>query len=381
MKAKVFGITAVFSLLLLAAAFLMLIYGRMRTPQDIRSEQVVAVNEISQLMEEGEYDLAVQKADEFQDSLRSMPLDGSGGINGAVMCALSIFFMAAVFVYVYISILRPFDKLKAFAAEVAKGNFDLPLEYERTNYFGAFTWAFDSMRREVTRSRACEREAVENNKTVIAALSHDIKTPIASIRAYSEGLQANLDTTPERRERYISVIMKKCDEVASLTNDLFLHSLSDLDKLKIYPEDTELGEFMEAVCSELSAERDDVVFRRPVNKVMVSVDKKRLTQLAENIINNSRKYAKTDVFVSISCTEDTADIHFCDTGMGIPDEDMPFITEKFYRGHNCEGENGSGLGLFIVKYIAEQSGGRVSLRNLSKGLEVTVSLPIKNQGS
>ena len=62
---------------------------------------------------------------------------------------------------------------------------------------------------------------------------NDIKTPIASIRAYAEGLEANMDTTIEKRARYLNVIMKKCDEVSKLTNDLFLHSISDMEKMEI----------------------------------------------------------------------------------------------------------------------------------------------------
>ena len=378
MKARVFRLTLVFAILLVTAAVLLSLYQRMRDPQDIRSEQIVAVNEISQLMKDGNYDLAAEKADAFQDELRGMPLDSAIGISGTVMCGLIIAFMAALLGYVYINILRPFEKMKTFAAEIAKGNFDVPLNYERSNYFGAFTWAFDSMRREITRSRACEREAVENNKTVIATLSHDIKTPIASIRAYAEGLEANLDTTPERRTRYLSVLMRKCDEVSSLTNDLFLHSLSDLNKLKMQPEDIELSGFMEQVTDEIAAERGDVYFRRPDFEVTVSADRKRLTQLAENLINNARKYAKTDISIFITRESGFVQLHFCDTGSGIPDEDMPFITDKFYRGHNSGSENGSGLGLFIVRYIAEQSGGKLTLKNRTNGLEATVSLPIKN---
>lgn len=377
MKARVFRITLVFSFLLVTAAVLLSLYQRVRSPQDIRSEQIVAVNEISQLMKDGNYDLAAEKADAFQDDLRGMPLDSAIGISGTVMCGLTIAFMAAVFGYVYINILRPFDKMKDFAAEIAKGNFDIPLNYERSNYFGAFTWAFDSMRREITRSRACEREAVENNKTVIATLSHDIKTPIASIRAYAEGLEANLDTTPERRTKYLSILMRKCDEVSSLTNDLFLHSLSDLNKLKMQPEDIELTGFLEQVTGEMAAERGDVFFRRQDHEVTVSADKKRFTQLVENLINNARKYAKTDISIFITQENGFVQLHFCDTGSGIPDEDMPFITDKFYRGHNCGSENGSGLGLYIVRYIAEQSGGKLTLRNRTKGLEAIVSLPIK----
>ena len=294
--------------------------------------------------------------------------------------------MDVTVVNVYIAILRPFDKMKGFADKIAQGNFDVPLQYERSNYFGAFTWAFDSMRREITKARSCEKEAIENNKTVIATLSHDIKTPIASIRAYAEGLEANLDSTPEKRQKYLQVIIKKCDEVSKLTNDLFLHSLSDLDKLKMNPQTFELCDFMESAITELTGAQQDIEFKKPDFSAKVFADENRLLQIVENIINNARKYAKTKITVTISRCGDSADelqqgdtvkIIFRDYGGGIPDEDMPFIFDKFYRGKNCGNEQGSGLGLYIVKYIAEQMGGEIRLQNLSDGLEVVILLPIE----
>lgn len=381
MKGRVIKITIIFSLLLVAATGILALSTRKSSPQDDRSQQLVDLNEISQLISRGDYDTAKQKTDEYTDMLRSKPLEGSIGINGIIMCILTIVFMAMVFLYVYLNILRPFDKMKDYASEIAKGNFDLPLNYERSNYFGAFTWAFDSMRKEITRSRMAEREAIENNKTVIATLSHDIKTPITSIRAYAEGLEANLDTSPERRARYLEVMMRKCDEVTSLTNDLFLHSLSDLNMLQMKPEEFELVPFLKQSISEIGAEHEDVLFRVSDISPVIYADKKRINQIVENLINNSRKYAKTSITVSLTQSGDTVSIHFRDKGPGIPDEDMPFITEKFYRGKNSGTENGSGLGLYIVKYIAEQSGGSMELINHAsgeEGLEVVVSFPIKN---
>lgn len=380
MKRRVLKITVIFSLLLMAATGILALSSRKSSPQDDRSQQLIDLNEISQLINRGDYDTAKQKTDEYADMLRSKPLEESVGINGIVMCTLTIIFMAMVFLYVYINILRPFDKMKDYALEVAKGNFDLPLNYERSNYFGAFTWAFDSMRKEITRSRMAEREAIENNKTVIATLSHDIKTPITSIRAYAEGLEENLDTSQERRSRYLEVIMRKCDEVTELTNDLFLHSLSDLNMLQMQPEEFELVPFLKQSISEIAAEREDVLFRKPDISPVIYVDKKRINQIVENLINNSRKYAKTNIIVSITQSDDIVSIHFRDKGPGIPDEDMPFITDKFYRGKNVGDENGSGLGLYIVRYIAEQSGGSLELINHTsgeEGLEAVVSLPIK----
>lgn len=375
MKNKLILVTALFSLaviLLSAGAYLSL---KNVNFDDEKSAYIIDLNEISGLNENGEYDTANAKIAALQENMRKAEIQKSGANMIWVLCGVSILFFITAFGYIYFAILRPFDKLKDFAAKISSGDFDVPLKYDRYNYFGEFTWAFDSMRNEITKTRASEKEAIENNKTVIATLSHDIKTPIASIRAYVEGLSANMDSSYEKREKYLSVITKKCDEVSRLTNDLFLHSVSDLDKLKLVCERIEICAFTESVIEEISAERDDVIFRTPDFAAFVNTDKNRFTQLCENIINNARKYAKTDIEVFFTREDENVILHFRDYGEGIPDENMPFIFDKFYRGNNCGNEQGSGLGLYIVKYIVEKTGGKVVLQNREKGLEVKVILP------
>ena len=377
MKSKIIQITIIFSCLIIGITVIATLLTRSAESADSRSEQIVDANEISQLIEMGETAKAQQKLSELQQNLRAPFTTNTIPKTAIIICILSVLCICTVFIYVYTRILRPFDKMKDFASEISKGNFDVPLKYERTNYFGAFTWAFDSMRKEIKSARMAEHEAIENNKTVIATLSHDIKTPIASIRAYAEGLEANMDSSPERRTRYLQVLMKKCDEVTALTNDLLLHSLSEMGRIEIKTEEFELVPFMEQTIEDITADKKDVIFTKPDFSPIVTADKKRMTQLVENLINNSRKYGKTDINISMTKADNCVQITFADKGSGIPDEDMPFITDKFYRGKNSGSENGSGLGLYIVKYITEQTGGTLELQNTYPGLKVNVSLPIK----
>lgn len=375
MKLKLFKITCLFATLFVVITGSFFFDDTIENSQDKKAEQILAVNEIEQLIQSGKTHEAVKKTSELQQSIRL--IDNQQRDNGKwiTLCIISLIFLFVILGYVYFSILRPFDKLEKFSLKIAHGDFNVPLHYERSNYFGQFTWAFDSMRQEITKARSCEREAIENNKTVIATLSHDIKTPISSIRAYAEGLEANLDSTPEKRATYLQILMRKCDEVSHLTNDLFLHSLSDLDKLKINSEKFELCEFMKTVVNEIPAEKNDIHLNIPNNIVVVSADKNRLIQITENLINNARKYAKSDIDITLFISNDFVNISFRDYGSGIPDEDMPFIFDKFYRGKNCGKEQGSGLGLYIVKYITEQMGGDILLHNHNDGLEAVVSLP------
>ena len=296
----------------------------------------------------------------------------------AVYSCIVFLFLFAVMGYLYYRILRPFEKLQGFAENIAQGNFDVPLKYERSNYFGAFTWAFDSMRKEIIKARAAEREAVENNKTVIATLSHDIKTPVASIRAYAEGLAAYMDTTLEKRMKFAEVIIRKCDEVSALTNDLFLHALSDMDKLEMNMHEVKLCAFMRKAVAELISDMDSVRLYLPDSEWVISADEKRLMQLTENILNNAAKYGEMPVDITIRQKDnDTVQINFKDYGNGMKDEDIPFALDKFYRGKNSAYKPGAGLGLYIVKYITNKMSGEVRLYNHADGLEVVVELPVK----
>ena len=376
MKKKIFFITAAFAGALLLATGAFYYFAKHTNLEEKKAELIVAVNEIERLADAGEWAGLQEKTAQLSENIRGIEGAPGGNTGLFVLCGFCLAFLICVFLYVYFAILRPFDKLQGFAEKIAQGNLDIALRYERSNYFGAFTWAFDSMRREITKARSCEKEAIENNKTVIATLSHDIKTPIASIRAYAEGLEANMDSTAEKRERYLSVIMKKCDEVSRLTNDLFLHSLADLEKLKITLREMELCAFLKEAVEEIGAEQNDIHFTVPAFTVRVSADENRLLQIVENLVNNARKYAKTHIDIFCVKDDNGVSIHVRDYGGGIPDEDMPFIFDKFYRGKNCGGEQGSGLGLYIVKYLTEQMRGETFLHNHRDGLEAVITLPV-----
>lgn len=356
------------------------LFFSIKTETDMETgERLVLLNEIEQLMSaaDGSNPAKEQIAllrEELQKESAAGRTEYRKNIvvwSGALMFAYVLF----VLCFLYVKILRPFGKLEAYAGEVAKGNLDISLHYERENFFGAFTWAFDHMRNEIVAARKCEENAIRENKTIIAALSHDIKTPIASIRAYAEGLEANLEGDYEKRCRYLAVIMKKCDEVTRLTNDLLLHSLSELSHLQIQVQRTDIAKVLEEILSEL--EYEEIVPCRPIPKAEAAVDRKRLAQVMENLIGNARKYAPgSRIDIWAGADGGRYEIHVRDHGAGIEPQDMPFLFDKFYRGQNVGDVPGSGLGLYIVKYIMNRMGGQIELVNHEDGLEAVVVIPI-----
>ncbi|SHL98878.1 His Kinase A (phospho-acceptor) domain-containing protein [Anaerosporobacter mobilis DSM 15930] len=360
-------------------------------------EWIVKLNEVEKLLEksimgenkeitETDYIIIQETIRDLQDSMRGQKSES--GLEqhkkqlfylGALIYIIFISNVLLLFGYIYHVVIKPFDRLTDFATSVSRGDFDTPVQYERKNLFGAFTWAFDSMRCEVKASRKAQELAIENNKTVIATISHDIKTPIASIRAYTEALQANMDTNQDRRERYYSTIMRKCDEVTKLTNDLFLHSISDLQRLEIQMNSCKIDEELPEMLTAIAGDNSRIRLCSKVPNVMIEVDRRRFEQILENLITNACKYAgdgTVEVLVSLEQNH-SLQIYIQDQGPGIPDGDMPFIFEKFYRGQNAFDKQGAGLGLYIVKYLVEEMNGTIQLENKREGLGVKLTFPVQ----
>lgn len=267
---------------------------------------------------------------------------------------LSAFFS---FLYYYCMdrrIIRPFRELKQFAAEIASGHLDFSLNREKTNMFGAFTESFDMLREQLALAREREYQANRSQKELVASLSHDIKTPVTSIRLTSELL---LELEPDRRLRdKIQMIFEKTEQIEALVNNLFHDTLQDMEQLTVSPTETYSGLLEDMLKSADYAGRVQI---SSIPQCMILMDELRFMQVLSNILNNSYKYAGTAISVKAALTQTHLKLSIRDYGPGVPEEELPLLCSRFYRGSNAAGENGSGLGLYICKQIMEQMQGKI----------------------
>lgn len=194
---------------------------------------------------------------------------------------------------VFFCFIRPFSTLKAFAAEIAKGNLDFPLPMEKGNFFGAFTESFDIMREELRRARENEYLANVSKKELVAELSHDIKTPVSAIKAVCEVLEIkekNADTLEK-----LGIIAAKADTIDHLAGNMFHATLEELEVLKVEPKE-ERSTLIPDMFKELKY-YGDIRLENEIGECLVWMDKLRMEQVINNIVNNSFKYAKTPVTV------------------------------------------------------------------------------------
>ena len=264
--------------------------------------------------------------------------------------------------YFYI---RPFNKLSAFAASVSKGNLDVPLNMDKHNYFGAFTESFDRMREELKESSEREAAANRSKQELVAEISHDIKTPVATIKATCEVMEVKYKD-PDVQEK-VSVIKSKAASVEQLIDNMFRATLDDLDELKVTPRE-ESSLIIEDMLGDLRF-YGTVEQKGSVPECLISVDKLRLEQVIDNIAGNSFKYAGTPLEVEYRSDSDSIRVILSDRGPGVPEDELAMLTAKFYRGSEASvsGKDGSGLGLYLASRFMEKMGGGLELRNREGG--------------
>lgn len=293
----------------------------------------------------------------------------------AVMAAMFIQcgVCAGYFFYVQRTVIKPFHKLEGFAERIAGGNLDIPLTMDRQNVFGAFTESFDMMRSELKKARTAEARANADKKELVAKLSHDIKTPVASIKAASE-VGAALSTDEKSRGNYEQII-QKADQINTLVTNLFSATLEELQELAVTPSDLKSGELRELL------ENADYLHRADIPSVpdcLLFADKLRLQQVFDNIFANSYKYADTKVNVMIYTEESYLNVYIEDYGGGVDESELLLLKEKFKRGSNAKDIEGAGLGLYISDYCMKKMQGKLDVENGSSGLKATVMIALYN---
>ncbi|MBO6113459.1 MAG: HAMP domain-containing histidine kinase [Lachnospiraceae bacterium] len=290
----------------------------------------------------------------------------------------------AFILLVYFLLVKPVKEMEEFASSIAKGNLDVPLPIHKNNMFGSFTESFDLMREELKASRQREIEAQKAKREMVAELSHDLKTPVATIQATCEVLELKVSKELEEAKKEADQSQKKIDElngylekisyisnksetINQLVGNVFHATLDDMEEVKIEPSEND-SRLIEGYFNNLK-EYGNIILDNHIPECLVYFDKLRMEQVIDNIVGNSYKYAETDIHVSFA--ENQGDglgngfvrIKIRDEGPGVDEEELPLILEKYYRGKNTNEKQGYGLGLYLVNYYMEKQGGGMEYYN------------------
>lgn len=280
------------------------------------------------------------------------------------------FVQVVIFIVFYLDvkkkILDPFQKMQDFAGRVAGGDLDVPLTVDRSNVFGDFTEAFDIMRSEIKSARVAEKNANDEKKEMVAKLSHDIKTPVASIKSTSE-IGYELSQDPKIKE-YFNLINVKADQITVLVDNLFNSSVNDITEIPVSPSDFDSNILYDII---RNSDHLNKAGGFSIPECRIFVDKLRLQQAFDNIFMNSYKYADTEIEVTAATDDEYLRIRVRDKGPGVTEDELPLLKNKYSRGANATDKDGAGLGLYLANYFIENMNGRLLLENADPGLAVT----------
>ena len=237
---------------------------------------------------------------------------------------------------------------------------------------GQLATRFNAMLARLESSRQLLDESVQSQRQLVADASHELRTPVTSLRTNIEVLMENDQLPEEERRRILVDVVEQTEELGGLVNDLIELARGDLPAADV--QDVHLDQVVAESVDRAARNFPAVHFDASLEPVLVEGTPERLGRAVNNLLDNAARHSPTGGTVDVSV--DASGLQVRDHGAGVDEADLPFVFDRFYRGSGSRGQQGSGLGLAIVRQVAEQHGGSVSVANAGDGGAVfTMRLP------
>lgn len=236
--------------------------------------------------------------------------------------------------------------------------------------------------RDVTEARRTNKL----RKDFVANVSHELRTPLAMLQGYSEALVDDIAQSPEDSKELAQIIHDESLRMGRLVNELLDLTLMETGAVRITPEDTvfqDLGKRIVRKFHSLAQENGVAIKANfPHEPIRGKIDEDSMEQVLTNLVDNAIRHTPKNGTVTLKMEKRTNGviIKVCDTGVGIPEQDLPFIFERFYKADKARTRSGSGtgLGLAIAKHIVEEHEGKITVDSEEgQGTAFTIWLPDK----
>ncbi len=288
-----------------------------------------------------------------------------------VIAMMLILFMTSSIITGWLNkdIYKPLKELSIAMQRISTGDFDYHMANRRDDEIGILFDNYEQMRLQLKENEEEKAQNEKKSKELVSNISHDLKTPITSIKGYVEGIMDGVADTPEKMDKYIKTIYNKANDMDRLINELTTYSGIDSNKIPYHFHILNVSDYfsdcVEEVGLDLESKNMHLNFTNLVSAdTCVVADPEQLKKVINNIISNSVKYMGHDngvIDIRILDEVESVKIEIEDNGKGIESKDIGNIFERFYRTDSSRNslQGGSGIGLSIVKKIIEDHGGYV----------------------
>ena len=349
-------------------------------PMDTAQAEATGFMQQNQMIQAGRRSILVRQLDfSFPDGakgslfivMRIMGLISGKFLSGLLVSMLTTLVFTAFLLTRWLerSIFTPISAINIAMNNIRDGNFTYTLSTGEEGEIGDLYRNYEDMRLRLKESADEKLEREKQNRELISNISHDLKTPITSIKGYVEGLIDGVANTPEKQERYIRTIYNKANDMDHLIDELTLYSRFESDRIPYNFHRLNVGDYFGDCVEEIGMDMDsrgiELNYTNLVSpQTRIIADPEQMKRVINNIVGNSVKYMdkeKGRIDIRILDEHDSVRIEIEDNGKGIAARDLPNIFDRFYRTDSSRNsaQGGSGIGLSIVRKIIEDHGGYI----------------------
>ncbi len=271
------------------------------------------------------------------------------------------------------SIIKPLEQVTETAKTMARGEFKVKAEKKYDDEVGSMADTLNYMSEQILKS-----ERLKND--FISSISHELKTPLTSIKGWAMTLKLKEFKDPIQREKGLDIIVGESERLTALVEELLDFSKFESSKITLNIENISINTLLEDIVIQMEPR----AVRNNINLVyggeelpLIKGDKNRLKQVFINIIDNALKFTEDggEVYIKTFNHNDYINIIISDNGIGIKEEDLSHVKEKFYKGESKK--SGSGIGLAVCEDILNLHEGSLEINSIyGKGTEVKITLRI-----
>lgn len=292
-----------------------------------------------------------------------------------VVGILSVFLTIMTIAFLSRVITIPLIRMKQATEKLSKGDFSVRLQVKGEDELAQLGKAIQTLAKDL------EYLKKERNE-FLASISHELRTPLTYVKGYAD-IARRPTIEEEERAKYLSIIYEEAEHMQKLVKDLFELAKMDQHSFQIQKEPTPLCLFLKKIYEKMypafQTKNMSLVYHCDEN-ITVHIDQQRFEQVMMNLLDNALKYSHQGSTVSIDVRMEKKNvmIMISDEGIGIPEADLPYVFERFYRVDKSRSRTsgGTGLGLAIVKEIVEAHGGSIyATSQFGKGTNMIITLP------
>lgn len=285
-------------------------------------------------------------------------------------------------------IMEPLDALAEGAKRIKENNLTQDIVYTGELEFENVCAVFNDMQESILEEQEKNRKYEKARTDMIAGISHDLRTPLTAMKGTLKGLLDGVASTPEQQKKFLEAAYKRTGDMDTLLNQLLYLSRMETGNMLISMQTIDIASFLENYVKGkrevMENGQEEIIADTKGITAVVSVDPEQLWRILDNLVENSRKYGETkplQMKIKLEKTSKGLSICFHDNGIGVPEEKLSYIFDEFYRGDESRNKReGTGLGLYIVKYLMEAMGGSVRAENVN-GFAVYLELPVSPERS